>query len=211
MKKIIVFLLVAAVLVSLLSSCSWLREPGGKRVDNPLQSLSCIAALPAVTSVNRDNTIRFDQAKSLEKGAAYATSVISAQLAVNRKVRVLNSAQVSVLVPGALDGDVDRISELARKVDCEGVLVTTVQRFKQRQGTAISVKEAASVEFTLSLYHAPSGIVLWTSDYRETQQSLLENLFSLSKMQKRGFKWVTAEELLKQGVLERLAECPYLQ
>ena len=53
--------------------------------------------------------------------------------------------------------------------------------------------------------------MLWTADFRETQESLLDNILTYNKAQSRGFKWVTVEQLVEQGVKDRLATCPYLK
>jgi hypothetical protein len=62
----------------------------------------------------------------------------------------------------------------------------------------------------MALIHSHTGAVLWTGDFRETQESFLSNIFSFTKMQSRGFKWITVEQLVEQGIKERLATCPYL-
>ncbi|BCL61137.1 hypothetical protein DGMP_18300 [Desulfomarina profundi] len=61
------------------------------------------------------------------------------------------------------------------------------------------------------LRHVKTGAVLWSADFKETQESLLSNILSFNKAQSRGFKWISVEELLEQGIRERLAQCPYLK
>jgi hypothetical protein len=200
-------LLLAAVFI--FTSCT--KNPiGNKEIQAPIQPLSCIAVLPAITSVDSDNTIGYEAARALEKGAAFATSVMSAELIGNDKVRVLNSAQVSELVPEVSGGISGTIAALGKKVNCDGVLVTVVQRFKQRVGTELAVEAPASAKFHMILRHSESGAVLWTADFKETQQSYLSNIFSFGKAKKRGFKWISVEDLVKQGIVEKLGECPYL-
>lgn len=194
-----------------LASCSSLPDGGGKQVQAPLKPLSCIAVLPATTSVDKDDTIKYDEARSLEKGAAYATSVISTELGDNPEVRILNAAQVSTMIPEVSGGISGTVAVLGKKVNCDGVMLTTIRRYKQREGTEMAVDSPASVNFKISLRHADSGAILWAADFRETQESFLSNIFSFDKMQKRGFKWVSAEQLMEQGLKERLAECPYLK
>jgi len=46
--------------------------------------------------------------------------------------------------------------------------------------------------------------------FKETQQSLMSNLMTFGKAENRGFKWITVEELVRQGIHEKIEECPYL-
>ena len=63
----------------------------------------------------------------------------------------------------------------------------------------------------MELVRVDDGKVIWNGSFDETQESLLSNLLSFGKAQSRGFKWVTVEELVRQGVHERFAECPYME
>lgn len=198
--------------VILLSSCSSTSDSdNGLQVQTPLVPLSCIAVLPTETSVDRDETIRYEEARSLEKGAALATGIVAETLAGRDKVRILSSSQVSDLVSDISGGVSGTVAALGRKINCDSVLLTTVREFTQREGTDYSVDTPASVDFRMLLSQTSTGNVLWAADFRETQESFLENIFSYSKMKSRGFKWITAEQLLEEGIKKRLAECPYLQ
>ncbi|MFW2366984.1 MAG: hypothetical protein ACN4GW_11240 [Desulforhopalus sp.] len=210
MQKLYKLFILCSCIVLLLSSCSSTPESSSE-MRSPLVPISCILVLPAGTSVDKDETIHYQEAQSLEKGAALATSVLGETLAGHEKVRILTSSQLSELVPGVSGGISGTAAVLGEKTNCDAVLVTTVRKFKQREGTDYSVDSPASADVRMVLRHAANFNVLWTADYRETQESFLKNIFSYSKMQKRGFKWITVEELLEQGIKDRLAECPYLQ
>ena len=197
------------LLVLGLSSCSIMS--GGEEVQVPVQPLSCIAVLPAATSVDNDDTISYEDARLLEKGAAHATSFMADELSENPKVRLINSAQMSHAVSEVSGGLSGTVAALGKKMNCDGVLITTIRRYVQRDGTELSVDTPASADFNMVLRHAPTGAVLWTADFQETQEPLLSNIFSYNKMQKRGFHWVTAEALLEQGLKQRLDDCPYLK
>lgn len=201
---------IACLLVFCLSSCST-KNGSEKDAQAPIQPLSCIAVIPAVTSVDKDDTISYEEARHLEKGAAHATSYMADKLSGNPKVRLINSAQMSHAVKEVSGGLSGTIAALGEKVNCEGVLITTIRRYVQRDGSELAVDTPASADFEMVLRHAPTGTMLWSADFQETQQPLLSNIFSYNKMQKRGFHWVTAEELLEQGLEQRLDECPYLK
>lgn len=194
-----------------LTSCSGKKAGDESETAAPLQPLSCIAVLPAATSVAKDDTIHYDEARMLEKGATYATVVMISELSDNPKVQLVNQAQMATIsaeISGGISGTITAIGEA---VNCDGVLTTTVRRFLQREGTELAVDRPASADFMMVLRHAPTGAILWSADFQETQEPLLNNIFSFGKAQKRGFHWVTAEQLLEQGIQERLGECPYLE
>ncbi len=198
-----------AVITILLSSCSMISS-GGEQVQTPPVPLSCIAILPATTSVGDDKMISYDKAKMLEKGAQFADSVLQNKLAINPKVRLLSRNQVDKLVPEVEGGLSRTVAMIGQKVNCDGVLITTVKRFKQREGSEFAADSPASTEFQMVLRHSQNGSVLWSTDFRETQDSFFANIFSFTKMQSRGFKWISVEQLMEQGITQRLGECPYL-
>jgi hypothetical protein len=198
--------------VLLLSSCSSKSDNAGDRqVQVSVEPLSCIAVLPARTSVDQDDTIVYAEAQSLEQGATYATGLIKDTLKGNPKVRILNSNQVAALVPEISGGISGTVAALGQKLNCDGVLLTTVRRYTQREGTEYSVDSPAAVDFNMVLRDSGNGNVLWSAEFREKQESFLSNIFSFSIAKSRGFKWITVEELMEQGIKERLDECPYLR
>jgi hypothetical protein len=179
-------------------------------VQPPIEPLACIVVLPAGTSVGNDDTIKFDDARELEKGAGLASAIMTRELSGNPKVRVLTPSQVSALVSEVSGGISGTIATLGKKLNCDGVLTTTVSRFKQREGGEYSSESPASATFSMVLRHVPSGTILWSADFKETQESFLSNILSFNKAQSRGFKWINVEDLLQHGIKERLADCPYL-
>ena len=209
MKKIIRDVLSCCCLILFLGSCA--AGPGGKEVQAPLTPLSCIAVPPAGNMVDNNETISYDQAKTLEKGASLATSVLNRELAGNSNVRIISQSQMATLLPEISGGLAGSVSLLGERVHCDGVLLTTVRKFDQREGTEYAADSPASAEMKMVLIHAPTKRVLWSAEYRETQESFLSNILSFDKVQSRGFKWITVEKMLDDGIVERLNQCPYLK
>ncbi len=212
MKKTFGLFLCYCCAAILFSSCS--SQPGSnssEEMQAPIQPLSCIAVLPVRTSVNQDTTIDYAKAQSLQDGAVYATDVINRELQGNPRVLFVTSSQVDSLVSQVTGGVSGTVGALGQKLKCDGVLLTTVSRFQQREGTEYSADSPASVDFSMVLRHSGQGNILWSADFREEQESFLSNILSFTKAKNRGFKWVSAEQLLEQGIIERLEDCPYLQ
>lgn len=202
--------------VFLLLSCSQLSDSSGidqadVPADVPVVTISCIAVLPAGTSAGIDDTIDYAKMQSLEEGAINADEVMRRELQGNPLVRILNANQVATLAPEIAGGMAGTVAAIGKKMNCDGVLLTTVRRYQQREGTGYAAGTPAAIDFSMVLRHSGTGRVLWSADFREEQQSLLSNLFSFSKAKDRGFKWVSAEQLMEQGIKQRLHECPYLK
>lgn len=211
-KKIVRFILSYGCALIMLSSCSSKTESvGSRQVHAPIEPLSCIAVLPARTSVDLDETVVYAEAQALEQGAGYATEIMKRELKANHKVHFLSSSQVAELAPEISGGISGTVAALGKKLNCDGVLLTTVRRYTQREGTEYSAESPASVDFFMVLRDSGNGSVLWTAEFREKQQSFLSNIFSFSKAKSRGFKWITVEELMEQGIKERLDDCLYLK
>lgn len=209
-KKVWSAVVGCGISLTLLTACTANLGDAGKG-QAPLQPLSCIAILPAVSAIDNDTPMSVEQRRSLEEGASLATAVTARQLGDHAKVRLISASQAATYSPELSRGVFGTAASLGKQVGCDGVLTTAVRRFKQRQGTEYASDDPASAEFTMTLVHAGSGAVLWTADFQETQESFLDNILTYDKMQSRGFKWVSVEQLMEQGVSERLASCPYLQ
>lgn len=212
MRKIFNLLLFCCCVALLLAACSSQYDTGGTvQIQQPISPLSCIAVLPAIASVGKDETVVYAEAQSLESGAAYATEVIEDELKGKSGLRFLSARQVSSLVPEYSVGTAGTVTAIWQKLHCDGVLLTAVHQFHQREGTEYAVDSPAAVKFQMELHETRSGNILWTADFREEQESFLGNILTFNKVRKRGFKWVDAEQLMAQGIKERLASCPYLQ
>jgi hypothetical protein len=148
--------------------------------------------------------------ESLQEGAAYVDTVVLEELRASKVDTVIETAQLRLELEGIQGGRLGALREIAAESQCNFVLMTVLTEFQQRQGGEYAVDAPASAAFEMRLFDAETGKTLWMASFNETQVSLLSNLFSFNKAQKRGFKWITVEELVTQGLIEKLQECPYL-
>lgn len=194
--------IVCSCILGLLASCSStpVATEGSSRVIKPV---SCVAVLPARMGEGEEISRAGGQAEEVRTGAAFADTVLRQELASHPQVRLV---QV-----GNMDNLIDTVAETGVSSGCGAVMVTSVYKFRQRVGSTMAIDEPASTAFDLRIYDTETRHVLWAADFSETQQALMSNIFSFGKAQSRGFKWITVEELLSEGLKERLAACPYLQ
>lgn len=148
--------------------------------------------------------------RQLEAGVKIFTSVLEKELSWSDMMTFLSEAQQESLIGDFTGSELKRAQHIASQLGQDAVLITTLNRFIEREGQSRSVNQPASVAFTYRLIHTESGKLLCMGVFDETQQTLFSNIFSFSKAKKRGFKWISAEELIREGVDEKFAECSYL-
>lgn len=196
------------LLISLLFFLGGCAVPVEKKRDESLVDLRCVAVVP-VTPLLTESLVK-EERQAVKKGAVYATEVMKRVLSGKTGVRLLQNDDFLPLDFSAGQGRLDMLGAVGKVSNCQAVLLTSMQQFQQRQGSDMAIESPASAAFAMTLFQVPSGKVLWVGDYKETQQSFLANVLS-GKMEQRGFRWVTVEELVRQALEQRLAGCPYLK
>ena len=195
--------------VLLLSSCADKHDGTGR--DRDVKKLTCLIVLPTETPIDTDRKMSFAEANTLQNGALFIDGVIAEELKNFKGARLLNASQVDGLSAKISGNRIEMIKNIGRELRCDMILMTMVSRFHQREGGEYAAENPASAAFTMELIRVDDGQVMWKGSFDETQESLLSNLLSFGKAQSRGFKWVNVEELVRQGVHERLSTCPYLE
>jgi len=92
--------------------------------------------------------------------------------------------------------------KVGKNLSADAVLIGNISEYKEREGGELGVTSPASVAFGVQLLNASNGEILWEGYFAETQRFLLENIFELNKFIRRGGKWITADELAKEGTVE---------
>ncbi|WP_231856555.1 hypothetical protein [Pseudodesulfovibrio piezophilus] len=90
-------------------------------------------------------------------------------------------------------------------IQADYLLVPQITYWRERVGSDAGVQTPASVALDFYLIDVKNERMT-RSRYEETQESLLENLFTARKFAKRGGKWVTATRLASDGIEEKLME-----
>ena len=199
-------------LLSFLTSCfgrsvSSTADPG-----KDIRPLNAVVVLPADTAGGSAGGEQGNDSDSLRKGAGFIDLTMVDIMKDFGNVRVLSASQIeSLMDEDNRDNSADVIGHLGKILHCDAVMVTTVHRYRQRVGSELAIESPASASFQMRLVDVKTRAVLWSADFDETQESLLSNILSFNKAQSRGFKWVTVENLVAQGLKELLAGCPFLK
>ncbi|THB78590.1 MAG: hypothetical protein D6B25_03835 [Desulfobulbaceae bacterium] len=204
----------AFVMLSLLfimSSCAHKEVAGPTDEERQVARTQypCLTVLPVNTTVNSVPDMSYQEAARLEEGARYLDSVITQLLNGKKNVRVLSDRQLTAVIAEDSASALAMIRKIGAELNCDAVMITTLKTYQQRVGGSYGAEVPASAFFSLKVFDVKDGRIIWSAMFKETQQSLLSNLASFNKAQNRGFKWITVEELAKQGMAEKLEQCPY--
>ncbi|BBD08355.1 hypothetical protein [Desulfovibrio ferrophilus] len=90
--------------------------------------------------------------------------------------------------------------EVAKCVEADWLLVPQVTYLREREGSEVSVQNAASVTLDLFLISVADESIAARYHFEETQLSLTENILDAGKFVRRGGKWITALELAREGM-----------
>jgi hypothetical protein len=201
-------LLLCCLLPLALSGCA--GSVGAPTASAPQVALSCIAVLPVSPVVDYEGTTSVAEVKVLKEGSLVLDNLVKGYFSGRQDIRYATSAQLQGLDASLAGNTLKQARAVAGHFSCNAVLEVTMNQYRDRVGGDLSAEEPAAVSFDYRLLGVESGTALCQGRYEEEQQSVLENLFNFGRASARGFRWVTAETLLREGLAERFAECPYL-
>lgn len=209
----IVRLSILAVCTFLLfaSGCSSKQKDLQKDPGDSSFAVTCVGVLPAQAPARFDTSkISPAEQKQFETGLSTLTRLLRDEFIGRSDVRIVTDAQFSGITEDTAGDSLSRIRTVADRVSCNAVLETTLRVFEERVGGKYSAKTPASAAFGYRLVAIPDGTVLCNGSFDETQKSVMENLYNFSTATHRGFTWVSAEQLLREGVHAQFDECMYL-
>jgi hypothetical protein len=93
-----------------------------------------------------------------------------------------------------------------KNLGAQGVFAGALVEYRERVGGELGVESPASVAFSVELIETPKGETLWQTYFAETQRPLLENIAELGKFIRRRGKWISADQLAREGVREVVDE-----
>ena len=88
---------------------------------------------------------------------------------------------------------------VASQFGAGAVLLGTVTRYREREGSAYGSMAPASVDFEVTLYEAPSGRRIWRGQFEQTQQTATANFFTSVRYPKGGTRFLSVAELTRWG------------
>jgi len=192
------------------AGCAKKEGPASVATD-PNVAISCIAVMPVQPSVDFEEIISPAEKKTLKDGSQVMDGLLKQFLTGKANARFVAEGQGAGKRTEGVANNLVNARQIADQFKCNAVLETTLSQYADRVGGPYGAKESAAVTFTYRLYETGSGKVLCHGRFDEKQQSVMDNLLTLPKAQSRGLNWLTAEELLREGVKERLGQCAYFE
>jgi len=197
--------------------CSFLLFGCGAKPDESsdsgqinLEQVSCIGVLPAASIGEGEVApVYIPDEEGFRQGIQVMNEILSQELGGKDKVRFAGLDQLEGLQLTGGESPLALARMVGQRVGCNAVLETTVRRYSERVGGRYSVESPAAVAFEMRLISLDSGSILWSAQFDETQKSVMENLLEWKKANTRKFTWITAEELMREGVRGKLADCLY--
>ena len=89
--------------------------------------------------------------------------------------------------------------DVGRILDADSVMVGIISEYTERGGTEWGIESPSTVTFRVEVLSTKDGRVIWETYFTETQKPLFDNLFEIKKFVKRKGKWITADEMAKEG------------
>ncbi len=197
--------LVVAFLL-LTAGCSDIPQEDTAKELAPINTIGILPAQPARASIMPTDT---KTAQQLEAGAQIINSLLSDYFQGYGNVRFISQTELEGLQSSESGKPLYLAREAGQQLQYDAILVTEVQRYHTRTGSAYAVDNPASVAFSLKLLAISNSQVIWSADFDQTQQPLFDNILS-SRSTGSGFRWLTAAELAQAGLTKKLNSCPYL-
>jgi hypothetical protein len=94
------------------------------------------------------------------------------------------------------------LKKTGSELQADVIAVGYVYRFTERVGYDFSAEHPASVVFEIYLLNVSDGSTIWHGVFDKTQKSLMADVFQAPSFFKGGAKWLTANQLAKQGIEE---------
>jgi len=100
----------------------------------------------------------------------------------------------------------DAAAKAGRELGVDAVFTGVISVYTERQGSGAGVESPSTVAFSVELLDTKDGSILWETYFTETQRALFDNLYEIDKFFKRGAKWITADELAREGARKAAAD-----
>lgn len=140
-------------------------------------------------------------------GTAALDEILQEHFANQSRISIYTDGQIEALLMETQADPARTARRIGENTASDGVLMVHIFRFRQRLAAR---NQPASVAFDYRLFAAATGRTLCSGRFDETQQTLTDNLFQITTWFKRGNRWLTAEQLAREGVVKMLDDCPSL-
>jgi len=197
--------LAVSVLLILVAGCSYIASEDTAKDLVPVKTIGVMPAY--VTShLPKDST----DMEKLDAGAETINTILANYFQSYDNISMISQTEVEGLSYADTDSPLYLAREAGEKLHYDAVLIPSIARYEERDGSDYAVITPASVAFSLKLLAVDSGRIIWFTDFDQSQKPLLENILPKTRSTGSGFRWLTVAELTAAGINKKLESCPYL-
>ena len=207
--------IITLFLILLGSACGFATSNVQSRQSSDLEARKVrrIAVMPPPPMAQETNPVPYPlkpggepKAPEREAPELLARSVYAVMASLPRWQIISQSEvqEVGQTVPAG--NEVSRVARIGAMVYADAVITGRVQRYRERVGDEWGAKSPASVAFVLELIDVRRGDIIWSARFDETQKPLSENILALGDIGRRGVKWLSAEQLMHEGVKKAVGQ-----
>lgn len=169
-----------------------------------------IVVMPVDTPAQQGHPANAKEQKSLSEGGNAMAGLLQEYFteAKVKNVRFLDQNQIEASLADRTGSRQSLARKVATQLNSDAVLLFTLRRYSEREGTDYAAAKPASIAFDYRLLAAGSGETICAGSFDEEEKSLLENILSFDS--KRGLRWRTAREFAKEALGQKLSACPPL-
>lgn len=193
------------VLIIFSAGCSSLPLGGDEEELVPISSIGVLPTQIVTRQPSDDAAL-----EKLETGADTLNALLKDYFQNYKDVSLISQSKLEGLSSANSGKPLYLAREAGQQLHYDAVLITSVERYQERDGSDYAIITPASVTFSLRLLAVESGQVIWSSDFDQEQQAFLENILK-SRSTGSGFRWLTVEELTSAGLTKKLDSSPYLK
>ena len=186
------------------AGCSYIAP---ETADKELLPINTIGILPAQPVSHQ--LAETGETKRIEAGIEVINGLLADFFIDDQRAHFISQGELEGVAGTESGNDLYLARAAGRQLKYDAVLITTVERYQERDGSEYVVVTPASVSFSFKLLAVESGRIVWSSDFDQTQKPLFENILR-SRSTGSGFRWLTAAELTAAGLTKKLNSRPYL-
>ena len=186
------------------AGCSYIAP---ETADKDLLPINTIGILPAQPVSHQ--LAETGETKRIEAGIEVINGLLADFFIDDQRAHFISRGELEGVAGTESGNDLFLARAAGRQLKYDAVLITTVERYQERDGSEYVVVTPATVSFSFKLLAVESGRIVWSSDFDQTQKPLFENILR-SRSTGSGFRWLTAAELTAAGLTKKLNSCPYL-
>jgi hypothetical protein len=196
---------VLAAFLVLSAGCAYIAPEYAEKDLVPINTIGILPAQPVSLP-----TAETGAREELEAGTEAMNALLTDYFMDDHRVGFISQSELEGLAATEPGNQFFLARAAGQQFKYDAVMITTVERYEERDGTEYVVITPASISFSFKLLAVESGRIIWSSDFDQTQKPLFENILR-SRSTGSGFRWLTAAELAAAGLTKKLNSCPYLK